>query len=119
MARTVRIVKSSIPGPFNILDLPDQSEIEFIATGYAIGEAEREIEEGGSKTIIKGKIMRVYTDLRTPVFGAPFVDILAGRTIALLESIFSNVGFPLKLKIKASGKEPQKWYEITFEQLSS
>ena len=119
MPRVVRIIESDIPGPYNLLDLPDGKSITFIAKSYRIGEAVREIREDSVKERVKGKIMRVYVDLSTPVFGAPYLDILAGRTIALLKAIFDEKGLPIKLTLTASGKEPNKWYEFSFEPVGS
>jgi len=119
MSRVVKIIESDIPGPYNLLDLPDGKSITFIARSYRIGEAVREIRTPTSKERVKGKIMRVYVDLSTPVFGAPYLDILAGRTIALLKAIFDEKGLPIKLTLTASGKEPNKWYEVSFESLGS
>ena len=104
MSRKVSISESNIKGPYNILDLPEGQSVEFIAVGYELGEAERSISEMGRVTKRKGPIMRVYADLKTPVLGAPYIDILAGRTIALLESIFRSHGLPLKLKLTAVGR---------------
>jgi len=111
-ARRVSIKSSTIPGPYNILDMPNGESVEFIAVRYEIGEAEREIIERGERKVQKGPIMRVYLDLSTPVFGAPYIDILAGRTIMLLKTIFENKRLPLRLRLTASGTEPQKWYEV-------
>ena len=111
-ARRVSIKSSTIPGPYNILDLPHGESVEFIAVRYEIGDAEREIIERGERRVQKGPIMRVYLDLSTPVFGAPYLDILAGRTIMLLKTIFENRRLPIRLRLTASGTEPQKWYEV-------
>jgi hypothetical protein len=111
-ARRVSIKSSTITGPYNILDMPSGQSIEFIATRFEIGEAEREIIDRGERKIQKGPIMRVYLDLSTPVFGAPYLDILAGRTIMLLKTIFETKKLPLRLRLTASGTEPQKWYEV-------
>lgn len=117
MSRKVSITESTIKGPYNILDLPEGQSVEFIAVGYEIGEAERAISELGRVTKRKGPIMRVYADLRTPVMGAPYIDILAGRTIALLDSIFKTTGLPIKLKLTAVGVEPSKYYSVEYEVL--
>ena len=115
MSRRVSIVKSEIPGPYNILDLEEGQSIEFIAVGFKEGTATREIFEMGRRVTREGPILRVFADLSTPVFGAPYVDVLAGRTIALLKTIFENVGLPVKLKLTAHGKEPSKYYEVQYE----
>jgi hypothetical protein len=111
-ARRVSIKSSTIPGPYNILDMPNGQSVEFIAVRFEIGDAEREIIDRGERRTQKGPIMRVYLDLSTPVFGAPYIDILAGRTVALLKTIFENRRLPLRLRLTASGIEPQKWYEV-------
>jgi hypothetical protein len=111
-ARRVSIKSSTIPGPYNILDMPSGQSIEFIAVRYEIGEAEREIIDRGERKVQKGPIMRVHLDLSTPVFGAPYIDILAGRTIMLLKTIFETKRLPLRIRLTASGNEPQKWYEV-------
>jgi hypothetical protein len=111
-ARRVSIKSSTIPGPYNILDMPSGQSIEFIAVRYEIGDAEREIIDRTERKVQKGPIMRVWVDLSTPVFGAPYVDILAGRTIMLLKTIFETKRLPLRLRLTASGTEPQKWYEV-------
>jgi hypothetical protein len=114
MPRIVRIKSSEIPGPYNLLDLPEGQSVTFIALKYNIGKAVREIVTDRGVEHVEGPIMRVYVDLSTPVFGAPYLDILAGRTIAMLEHLFRTVGLPLKITLTASGREPQKWYEVTW-----
>jgi hypothetical protein len=118
MSRVVKIARTRLPPPYNPLDLPDGESVTFVAKSYEIADCEREISVGPEKTVVKGKIMRIYVDLSTPVFGAPYLDVLAGRTIALLEGIFKTVKLPLKLTLRASGKEPHKWYEVTYERLA-
>jgi hypothetical protein len=117
LSRRVSITESEIPGPYNILDLPEGQSIEFIATSYVEGIATREIVTPTGKVTRKAPIMRVFADLNTPVFGAPYIDVLAGRTIMLLKTIFEKVGLPLKLKLTAHGKEPSKWYTVEYEVL--
>jgi hypothetical protein len=92
--------------------MPSGQSIEFIAVRYEIGDAEREIIDRGERKVQKGIMMRVHLDLSTPVFGAPYIDVLAGRTIMLLKSIFENKRLPIRLRLTASGSEPQKWYEV-------
>jgi len=112
--RIVRIKSSEIPGPYNLLDLPEGQSVTFNAVKYEVGRAVREIVTERGVEHIEGPIMRVYVDLSTPVFGAPYLDILAGRTVAMLESLFKAAGLPLKITLTASGKEPQKWYEVSW-----
>jgi len=107
-----KIKSASIPAPYNPLDLPDGSSVEFIAVGAEDFDAEREIFSRGSWVTQKVRALRVHADLATPVFGAPFVDVFAGRTVALLKAWFSKVGFPARVKLTARGKEPDKWYEV-------
>ena len=117
MSRRVSIVKSEIPGPYNVLDLPEGESIEFIATGFIKGTAVRQIIEMGRREEREGPIMRVFVDPSTPVFGAPYLDILAGRTVVMLETLFNSVGLPLKVKLTAHGKEPSKWYSTEYERV--
>ena len=114
MARIVKIKSSEIPGPYNLLDLAEGQSITFIAVKYEKGKAVREIVSDRGVEHVEGPIMRVYVDLTTPVFGSPYLDILAGRTIAMLESLFKVAGLPLKITLTASGKEPSKWYEVSW-----
>jgi hypothetical protein len=107
-----KIKSASIPAPYNPLDMPDGSSVEFIATGIEEFDVEREFYVRGSPVTQKVKALRVHADLTTPVFGAPFVDVFAGRTVALLKAWFSKVGFPARVKLTARGKEPDKWYEV-------
>ncbi|MEM3995224.1 MAG: hypothetical protein QXW40_07520 [Thermofilum sp.] len=115
--RRVRIVESDIPGPYNLLDLPEGHSVTFVATRYQVGRAIREVRTREGVERIAGPIMRVYVRLDTPVFGAPYLDILAGRTIAMLEALFRELGLPLRITLTASGVEPQKWYEVSYEKL--
>jgi len=115
MPREVKIIECDFPAPYNPLDLPDGESITFIAKRYKIGNCVREVKTERGKERIEGKIMRVYVDLKTPVFGAPYLDILAGRTIELLKAIFDEYGLPLRVTLTASGVEPNKWYEVTVE----
>jgi hypothetical protein len=115
MPRIVRIEKSDVPGPYNLLDLPEGSSVTFVAVRYDKGKAVRVVKTDTEVQRIEGPIMRIYTRLDTPVFGTPYLDILAGRTIAMLESLFSTVGLPLKITLTASGREPSKWYEVSWE----
>lgn len=117
MARIVRIVESDIKGPYNILDLPDGKSVTFIATDYKIGRAVREIVADKETKRVEGPIMRIFADLSTPVLGAPYLDVLAGKTIALLDALFKSTSLPVKITITASGVEPEKYYVITYEQL--
>jgi hypothetical protein len=117
LSRKVGIVSSEIPGPYNILDLPEGSSVEFTAVSYVEGMAEREIIEYGRRVTRKAPIMRVYADLKTPVFGTPYLDILSGRTIAFLKAVFMSEGLPLKLKLTAHGKEPSKWYTVEYSKV--
>jgi hypothetical protein len=114
LSRKVGIVSSEIPGPYNILDLPEGQSVEFVAISFVEGAAEREIIEYGRRITRKGPIMRVFADLSTPVLGSPYLDILAGRTIAFLRALFMAEGLPLKLKFTAHGKEPSKWYTVEY-----
>jgi hypothetical protein len=107
-----RIKSASVPAPYNPLDMPDGSSVEFIATGMEDFDAEREVFSRGAWVSQRVKALRVYADLTTPVFGAPFVDVFAGRTIALLKAWFVKVGFPARVKLTARGREPDKWYEV-------
>jgi hypothetical protein len=117
LSRKVEIVSSSIAAPYNPLDLPEGQSVEFIAVKYEEGEAERRITELGRSFTQKRPMMRVYADLRTPVLGAPYLDVFAGRTIALLKTVFAEVGLPVKLKLTAHGKEPSKWYSVEYERV--
>jgi hypothetical protein len=107
-----RIKSASIPAPYNPLDMPDGSSVEFIAIGMEEFDAEREIFSRGAWITQNVRALRVHTDLTTPVFGAPFIDIFAGRTIALLKAWFAKVGFPARVRLTARGREPEKWYEV-------
>lgn len=118
MSRKVGIVSSEIPGPYNILDLAEGQSVEFIAISFVEGTAEREIIEYGRRIVRKGPIMRVFADLSTPVLGSPYLDILAGRTIAFLRAVFEKTGFPVKLKFTAHGKEPSKYYTVEYSKVS-
>lgn len=115
MPREVKILECDFEPPFNPLDLQNGESVTFIARRYRIGRCVREVRTGVEREKIEGKIMRIYVDLKTPVFGAPYVDVLAGRTIALLEALFREHGLPLKITLTASGKEPNKWYEVKWE----
>jgi len=117
MPREVRIIECDFDPPYNPLDLPDGESVTFIAKSYRIGRCVREVKTNIEKERIEGKMMRIYVDLSTPVFGAPYLDVLAGRTIALLEALFREHGLPLKVTLTASGKEPNKWYEVKFEKI--
>ena len=116
MPREVKIIECDFDPPYNPLDLPDGKSITFIAKRYKIGRCVREVKTELSRERIEGKIMRIWVDLSTPVFGSPYLDVLAGRTIELLRAIFDEYGLPLKLTLTASGKEPEKWYEVRIEQ---
>jgi hypothetical protein len=110
--RIVRIVESNIKPPYNLLSLADGQSVEFVAVKIEEGHAKREIVEGSRKIALEGPILRVHAAPGTFVFGAPYIDILAGRTIAALTSLFKNIKKPIKLKLTARGREPDKWYEI-------
>jgi len=115
LSRRVEIAESDLPGPYNILDLPEGQSVEFIATGYEKKKAKRAIVTDTKKTLQDITIMRIHADLRTPVFGAPYLDVIAGRTIALLETIFRTHKFPMRLRFIAVGKEPSKYYTVEYE----
>ena len=117
MSRRVSIVKSEIPGPYNILDLPEGESVEFIAIGFTKGTAVRQIVEMGRREEREGPIMRVFVDPSTPVFGSPYLDVLAGRTVVMLETLFNSVGLPLKVRLTAHGKEPSKYYSVEYERV--
>jgi hypothetical protein len=113
--RVVKILESDIKGPYNLLTLADGQSVEFVAVDYKLGWAKREITVGARRTVVEGPILRVFCRPGTFVFGAPYIDILAGRTIASLTSLFSTVKPPVKLTLIAHGVEPDKWYEIKWE----
>ncbi len=110
--QTVKILESDFPQPYNLLSLPDGESIEFIATGYRVGPSKREVVSLGKHKIIEGPMMRIMTDLNTPVRGAPYVDVLSTKAVALLEAHFKNTKFPVKIRLTARGVEPNKWYEV-------
>ncbi|MEM2446271.1 MAG: hypothetical protein QW734_06405 [Candidatus Bathyarchaeia archaeon] len=117
MSRRVEIIESELAPPFNILDLPEGDSVEFIAKSYEIRKAKRAIVVDSRKELEDIQIMRIHVDLSTPVFGAPYLDVIAGRTIALLNAIFTTHKLPLRVKLTAHGKEPSKYYVVEFSPL--
>lgn len=110
--RVVRIVRSDIPGPYNLLDLPDGVSVEIIVQNVEFGSAEREIEEGGKKKTYTAEIARIYLPPGQFIFGAPYLDVLSGRLIATLKTLKAQMKKPYRLKLTARGREPEKWYEV-------
>lgn len=112
MSRRVRISQSEIPGPYNILDMPEGQSIEVEVESYVTARSIREITDAFGVKRVEGPIMRIFLPPGKTVFGAPYLDILAGRTIATVEAFIRHFKTPLRLKFTAHGKEPAKWYEV-------
>lgn len=112
LSRRVKIVESEIAGPYNILDLAEGESVEVEVAGYAVGRSVREITDAFGIRRIEAPIMRIHLPPGKTVLGAPYLDILAGRTIATVKAFVDHFKTPLKLKFTAHGKEPAKWYEV-------
>jgi len=113
LAREVRVIESDIPGPYNLLDLEEGQSVEITITRTQSGRFVREITVEGRIIRLEGEIYRCHLPPRETVFGAPYLDVLAGRAIATLKVWTREFGLPLKVKLTAHGKVPAKWYEIT------
>jgi len=110
--RRAKIVKATIPGPYNILDLRDRESVEICIKGIEEGTAVRETYRYGKPEQIEGPMLRVYTDVETPVLGAPYLDILSGKATMTIKGLWERYKKPIKVKLIAHGVEPEKWYEI-------
>jgi len=112
MSKRAKIISCSLPGPYNLLELSEGETVTICIKRIEEGYAVREAYPRGKVVKIEGKILRCYTDIHTPVRGLHYLDILSGKAIALVKSLFEHYKQSILVRFTAHGQEPDKWYEV-------
>jgi hypothetical protein len=107
-----RLLRATLPAPYNILDLPEGESVEITIDRLELGEMEREIFYRGRRERETRPLLRVHLPVGQFVYGAPYLDIFSQRAIQAIQSVFNNFGRGSRVKLTAVGKEPSKFYSV-------
>lgn len=103
-----------LPGPYEILELPNAQTVELLITGRELGDIiiHPRGQAGVTEKIIR--VMRVHLAPGSKTVGPPYWDLTAGTLIAqLLPLIPPAPEKPVRVRILATGVAPAKRFTVT------
>lgn len=107
-----RLIRATLPPPYNILDIPEGQSVEFTINKIEEGEMEREVYYRGRRVTETRPLLRVYFPVGEFLFGAPYLDLFSQRAIMAIKSITAAYGVGTRVRLTAVGVEPSKHYSV-------
>lgn len=106
------IVECPFPKPWNFMDLKDGESVELVIKDVGIGTARAMFQTRKGMQEREVTWLRAYLDISTPWLGAPIFDTISTRLQLTLQTLIQQYGKPLRVKLTAYGKEPNKYYTV-------